>query len=165
MEMRPIIPYYAEMPDFKLEYSKEGDAGFNLPIWDDRLVNGEWSDNGEYTLQPMESKTIRTGVYMAFENGSYGQLDTRSGTSKKKIILLCHTIDAPYRGNIHLAIMNLNYKPVTIKNGMSIAQIIRHPFTECEPMQCISYDHFLAVAGKTDRMEKGFNSTGGGFED
>jgi dUTP pyrophosphatase len=168
------LPYFTEKEDFELKHSHEGDAGYNLPIWDERLNNGELSEDGSYTLRPMEALTLKTGVHIAFPYGkkvpsnipvkSYGQLDTRSGTSKAKLLLLCHTIDAPFRGNIRLALINLNIEPVTISNGMEIAQIIPHPFEIFfEPLKCSTYEEFLKVAGDTARGTGGFNSTGGGI--
>jgi len=169
------IPYFSEMPNFELKKAHIDDAGYDLPIWDERLVNGEWSTTGEYTLQPFESKKFKTGIYLGLPTGplplpmkdrhkSYGELDTRSGTSDHVLILLCHTIDSPYRGNIRLAILNLNQKPVTIKNGVRLAQIIVHPFDLPHYMsKCDTLEQFLEEAGTTERGDKGFNSTGGGL--
>lgn len=161
---RPVIPYYCEVPDYEMKFAKDGDAGYDLPIWDDRLNNGEWGENGEITLQPMESKTIKTGVYMGIPNGKYGDLDSRSGTSKAKLILLCHTIDSPYIGNIRLAILNLNTEPVTIKNGQSLFQIVIKDYTEAFTYRCKSKEDFLDIVGETSRGSKGFGSTGRGYE-
>jgi len=171
------VPYYSEMPDFELKRAHEDDAGYDLPIWDERLVNGEWSHTGEYVLQQFESKKFKTGVHIGMPVGKiadfidirhrvYGQLDTRSGTSDHKLILLCHTIDAPYRGNIRLVLMNLNPEPVTIKNGVSLAQIIFNPFGVDEQMKfikCPTLNEFMEKAGNTLRGVNGFNSTGGGL--
>jgi dUTP pyrophosphatase len=149
------LQYFSES-GIEIFHASAGAAGLDLPLWDDRMVNGEWSDNGEITLQPMEQKTIKTGVYMAIPEGYYGQLDTRSSTSKIRLDLLCHTIDSDYRGNIRLALINLNTEPVTLKNGQSIAQIIIKKHETVETEKVSSPDALPA----TVRGGGGFGSTG-----
>lgn len=149
------LQYYSES-GLPIEYGTSGSAGLDLPIWDERLTNGEWSEDGTLTLQPGEAKTVKTGVYMKIPNGYYGQLDTRSSTSKIKLILLCHTIDSDFVGNIRLALFNLNSEPVTIKNGQYLAQIIIKPYEIVKPKMVNSPDSLE----KTERGDGGFGSTG-----
>lgn len=155
----PALNFYSES-GIEPFYGTEDSAGLDLPIWDERLKNGYLSWDGEYTLQPMEALTVKTGVYMSIPEGHYGQLDTRSSTSKIKLDLLCHTIDSDYRGNIRLALINLNTVPVTIKNGQSLAQIIIKKYEKVEPVKFESYDEFLENSKQTPRGDKGFGSTG-----
>lgn len=150
--MTQDLLYYSES-GYELFYAHDGDAGLDLPIWDDRY--GE-----EITLQPGESKKLRTGVYMKIPEGNYGELDTRSSTSKIKLNLLCRTIDSGYIGNIHLAIINQNSEPVTIKQGQCICQIVIKPYTKVDPVNIPNLEGFLAVTGKTTRGDKGFGSSG-----
>jgi len=170
----PILKYYSEYEEYmekayfegdineeqykkmrRLSYGTEHSAGLDLPIWDERLVNGEWSTDGTYVLQPMEQKTFKTGVYLEIPPGHYGQLDSRSSTSKKKLDLLCHTLDADFRGNIRVAVINLNTEPVEIKNGDYLFQVIIKPYTKVVPQRVESPYHL----GDTERGEGGFGST------
>lgn len=170
----PVMKYYSEYEEYmerayfegdiseeeykkmrRLSYGTEHSAGLDLPIWDERLVNGEWSYNGRYILQPMEHKIFKTGVYMKIPEGCYGELDTRSSTSKKKLDLLCHTIDADYIGNIKVSVINLNTEPVEIKNGDYLFQIIIKPYVKVNPSRVESPDHL----GDTERGAGGFGST------
>lgn len=150
--MKFPLPYYSES-GYELFYGHDGDAGLDLPIWDDRYPD-------EITFQPMQAITIKTGVYMKIPEGNYGFLDTRSSTSKIKLDLLCRTIDEPYTGNIRLALINLNTEPVTIKQGQCVAQIIIKPYTKVEPVAFNSLEGFQNYAGETTRGDKGFGSTG-----
>jgi deoxyuridine 5'-triphosphate nucleotidohydrolase len=146
------LPYYSES-GYKLFYGHDGDAGLDLPIWDERFPQ-------EITFQPMEAITLKTGIHMKIPVGNYGFLDTRSSTSKIKLDLLCRTIDEPYTGNIRLALINLNQEPVTIKQGQCVAQIIIKEYTKVAPQKHDSLEDFLASVGETTRGDKGFGSTG-----
>lgn len=144
----------------RVSYGTDGSAGLDLPIWDDRLVNGEWSDNGEYTLQPMESKIFKTGVYMSIPKNCFGRLDNRSSTAKLHLSLLSNIIDDDFRGNIRLSIINLNTEPVTIKNGDYLFQIIIIPYVKVLPCLVNSPD----ALGETERGTGGFGSTNKKFQ-
>lgn len=153
------LPFYSES-GIEVFYGTDGSAGLDLPIWDDRLTNGEWAENGEITLQPMDALTVKTGVYLAIPKGFYGDLDTRSSTSKIKLDLLCHTIDNDYRGNIRLALINLNTVPVTIKNGQSICQIIIKKYEKVNTKGYEDLETFMDRYGDTERKDNGFGHTG-----
>lgn len=185
--MKFPLPYYSES-GYELFYGHDGDAGLDLPLWDARLTK-EYksaleatqaglserqleaieksisSDKAKMeavsiTLAPMEALTVKTGVYMKIPDDNYGFLDTRSSTSKIKLDLLCRTIDEPYTGNIRLALINLNQKPVTVKMGQCVAQIIIKPYTKTEPVPFKNLEGFLKYTGETTRGDKGFGSTG-----
>jgi len=150
--MKPILNYFSES-GHELRYGHDGDAGLDLPIWDDRYGK-------EITIMPGDSITVRTGVYLSIPVGNYGLLDTRSSTSKIKLDLLCRTIDNPYRGNIHLSLINLNDVPVTVKQGQCVAQIIIQEYTKVDPIPATDIEDFLIIAGVTSRGDKGYGSTG-----
>ncbi len=179
------LPYFSES-GYELFYGHDGDAGLDLPIWDARFTDkyayaqlveklseeelkelekdivkdkAEMHDI-EIRLEPRQSITVKTGVYMKIPEGNFGFLDTRSSTSKIKLDLLCRTIDEPYTGNIRLALINLNDVPVTIKQGQCVAQIIIMPYTKTKPNNYKSLEDFLADVGETTRGDKGFGSTG-----
>lgn len=173
------LNYYSES-GIPLIYGTEDSAGLDLPIWDARiartyvdaiergvpedqaeaLVKEEELREATLTLLPGQAYTIKTGIYMAIEKGKYGLLDTRSSTSKIKLDLLCHTIDSDYRGNIRLALINLNSEPVTIKNGQSVAQIIIKEYVKAEPKASLDHETFMLLAEETERGALGFGSTG-----
>ncbi|MNW28284.1 Deoxyuridine 5'-triphosphate nucleotidohydrolase [compost metagenome] len=168
------MPYYSES-DIQIIYGTEDSAGLDLPIWDKRLIRPEgmtdeefetWGPSkedmvaGTITLEPMGRFIVKTGVYMAIPKGYFGSLDTRSSTSKIAQDLLCHTIDADYRGNIRLAVINLNTEPVTLRNGQAIAQIIIQKYEKVKPEQQTSLEEFLVAAGQTARGANGWGHTG-----
>lgn len=182
--MEHELHYYSES-GYELFYGHQGDAGLDLPIWDARftkeykqaeaegqsddclkelekelILNNEAMNASKITLNPGEALTVKTGVYMKIPKGHFGMLDTRSSTSKIRLDLLCRTIDEPYTGNIRLALINLNDKPVIIKQGQCLAQIIIKEYTKVTPKNSINLESFLDIAGETTRGDKGFGSTG-----
>jgi deoxyuridine 5'-triphosphate nucleotidohydrolase len=152
------LPYYCAIPEFNLEYHHNDDAGLDLPIWDERLTNGELSTTGSITLASLQGITLKTGIHMAIPKGHYGLLDSRSSTSKKRLDLLCRIIDSPFRGNIRVAIINLNNHPVTVSNKDELFQIIIQKYTKKQPIRFETYEEFLAYAGTTKRGQDGFGS-------
>lgn len=155
----PELPYYCEIPDHVVEYHHDGDAGLDLPIWDERLTDGTLSENGSMWLKPGESVTIKTGVHLAIPEGNFGFLDSRSSTSKMKLDLLCRIIDSPFRGNLRLSIINLNPTlEVLISNKAELFQIVVMPYTKVQPKGLNSLDEFIAYAGETERGQEGFGS-------
>ncbi len=151
------LHYYSESGT-RVEYHHDGDAGLDLPIYDARLENGEISSGGSIRLGSLGSVTLKTGVHLAIPEGHFGFLDSRSGTSKKRLDLLCRTIDSPFRGNIRVAIINLNTEPVTISNGDELFQIVIMPYTKVTPIRHGSYEQFIQFSGMTERGEDGFGS-------
>lgn len=157
-KMLPELPYYCSIPNHEIAYHHEDDAGIDLPIWDERLNNGEFSYNGTYLLNPGESVTLKTGVHMAIPKGHYGFLDSRSSTSKKKLDLLCRIIDSPFRGNIRVAISNVGVDGVFISNKDELFQIIIQEYAKVNPVKLDSEEAFLDYAGRTARGSEGFGS-------
>lgn len=158
IEKLPELPYYCSIPDFNLNYHHDEDAGLDLPIWDERLTNGEFSSNGSITLSAGESIILKTGIHMAIPHRHYGFLDSRSGTSKKVLDLLCRIIDSPFRGNIRVAIVNAGKYPVAISNKDELFQIVVMPYAKVNPTRFDSEEAFLDHAGRTERGADGFGS-------
>ena len=155
----PELLYFSEMKGHNLNYHHSGDAGIDLPIWDERLENGELGYYGSIKLPPRGSITLKTGVHIAIPEGNFGFLDSRSSTSKKKLDLLCRVIDEPFRGNMRLAIINLSdSESVTISNGDELFQIVIMPYTRVKTVNTGSYFDFLQQAGDTSRGSEGFGS-------
>ena len=108
------------------------------------------------TLQPMERKLIPTGIAIALPNGFEAQVRPRSGLAWKHGLTVLNapgTIDADYRGEIKVILINLSETPYTITPNTRIAQLVVAPVTqfEWEPVETLD---------ETKRGEGGFGSTG-----
>ena len=79
------------------------------------------------TLAPMERKVIPTGLHIALPSGTEAQVRPRSGLAAKHGITVLNapgTIDADYRGDVGVILINLSADPFTIENGDRIAQMV-----------------------------------------
>jgi dUTP pyrophosphatase len=88
---------------------------------------------GEMTLRPGERAAVPTGLAMALPEGFEAQIRPRSGLALKHGITLLNspgTIDADYRGEIQVILVNLGDAPVTLTRGQRIAQLIVAPVTQ-----------------------------------
>jgi dUTP pyrophosphatase len=108
------------------------------------------------TLKPLERAIVPTGLYMELPVGYEAQVRPRSGLAAKKGITVLNapgTIDADYRGNVGVILVNLSNEDFTVENGERIAQMIiaKHERAEWEEVETLS---------ETDRGEGGFGSTG-----
>ena len=107
-------------------------------------------------LKPLERSIIPTGLFMALPTGYEAQVRPRSGLAAKYGLTVLNspgTIDADYRGEIGVILVNLSNVDFTIKNGERIAQIViaKHERAEWNPVQSLS---------ETSRGIGGFGSTG-----
>lgn len=108
------------------------------------------------TLAPMERALIPTGLRIQLEHGYECQIRPRSGLALKKGITVLNTpgtVDADYRGEIGIILINLGSEPFTINNGERIAQMVISPYTrvEWEPAERLD---------ETQRGDGGFGHTG-----
>lgn len=108
------------------------------------------------TLHPMERAIIKTGLFMELPVGVEAQVRPRSGLAAKKGITVLNapgTIDADYRGEVGVILVNLSNEPFTIENGERIAQLViaKHERAAWEVVDALS---------DTSRGEGGFGSTG-----
>ncbi|RZJ63529.1 MAG: dUTP diphosphatase [Flavobacterium sp.] len=108
------------------------------------------------TLNPLERAIIKTGLFMELPIGYEAQVRPRSGLAAKKGVTVLNspgTIDADYRGEIGVILVNLSNEPFTIENGERIAQMIiaKHERAEWEATETLT---------ETSRGEGGFGSTG-----
>ncbi|MBO0342133.1 dUTP diphosphatase [Flagellimonas profundi] len=108
------------------------------------------------TLKPLERAIVPTGLFMELPAGYEAQVRPRSGLAAKKGITVLNapgTIDADYRGNVGIILVNLSNEDFTIENGERIAQMViaKHERAEWEEVETLS---------DTDRGEGGFGSTG-----
>lgn len=108
------------------------------------------------TLQPLERALIPTGLYMAIPAGYEAQVRPRSGLAVKKGLTVLNspgTIDADYRGQVQVILVNVSNTLVQIEPGERIAQLViaAHAVAEWEPVE---------ILDETERGTGGFGSTG-----
>jgi dUTP pyrophosphatase len=108
------------------------------------------------TLQPLERAVVRTGIFIELPIGYEAQVRPRSGLAAKKGISVLNapgTIDADYRGEIGVILVNLSNEAFTIEDGERIAQLViaKHERAIWEEVEELS---------NTDRGSGGFGSTG-----
>ncbi len=107
-------------------------------------------------LKPMERKIIPTGLYIALPEGYEAQIRPRSGLAIKHGITLVNTpgtIDADYRGEIGIIMINLSNEDFEIQDGERIAQMVINKYEKIDWLPVESLD-------ETSRGEGGFGSTG-----
>jgi dUTP pyrophosphatase len=107
-------------------------------------------------IEPLGRVLIKTGLYLEMENGLECQVRPRSGLALKKGISVLNTpgtIDADYRGEIGVILVNLSNEAVSIEDGERIAQLI---FCRVEQVSLTE----VAVLNDSERGAGGFGSTG-----
>ena len=107
-------------------------------------------------LGPLERAIIPTGIFIELPAGYEAQIRPRSGLAAKKGVSLVNspgTIDADYRGEIGVILVNLSNDPFTVERGERIAQMV---IAKHEQARWIEVDQL----GESERGEKGFGSTG-----
>ena len=107
-------------------------------------------------LKPLERAMVPTGLYMAIPAGYEGQVRPRSGLAAKKGITVLNTpgtVDADYRGEVRVILVNLSSEPFTVEPGERIAQMVFAAHAKAELVQVESLD-------ETERGAGGFGSTG-----
>lgn len=110
----------------------------------------------DITLQPMERRLVPTGLSIALPEGYEAQVRPRSGLALKHGITLLNTpgtIDADYRGEIGVIMVNLSDTPFNIADGDRIAQLViaRYEQAEWEAVEALD---------STERGDGGFGHTG-----
>lgn len=108
------------------------------------------------TLAPMERRLIPTGLFLALPAGVEAQVRPRSGLALKKGITVLNspgTIDADYRGEVGVILINLSQDAFVINDGERIAQMViaRHEQAEWQQVD---------VLDETERGAGGFGHTG-----
>ena len=108
------------------------------------------------TLKPLERIIVKTGLFIELPVGIEAQVRPRSGLAAKKGITVLNapgTIDADYRGEIGVILVNLSNEDFKIENGERIAQLViaKHERAEWKEVKQLS---------ETKRGEGGFGSTG-----
>ena len=107
-------------------------------------------------LRPLERAMVPTGLYLEIPAGCEVQVRPRSGLAAKKGITVLNapgTIDADYRGQVCVILVNLSSEPFTVERGERIAQLVlaRHEVIEWEEVESLE---------ESTRGSGGFGSTG-----
>ncbi len=107
-------------------------------------------------LKPLERRLIPTGLHIALPEGYEAQVRPRSGLALKKGITVLNspgTIDADYRGEVGVLLINLSQEEFVVNDGERIAQMViaRHEQGEFVPVE---------VLDETERGEGGYGHTG-----
>jgi dUTP pyrophosphatase len=142
MKIRIINESGNALPDYSTELS----AGMDL-----RASLGE-----SVVLKPFERKLIPTGLFIELPQGFEAQIRPRSGLALKKGVTVLNTpgtIDADYRGEIRIILINLSQENFVIENGERICQMVvaSHEKVEWKLSE---------ILGGTDRGDGGFGHTG-----
>jgi len=127
-------------------YETEASAGMDLRA----------SISESRVLKPLERSIFGTGLFIELPRGYEAQVRPRSGLAAKKGITVLNapgTIDADYRGEIGVILVNLSNEDFTIHNGERIAQLVitKHERADWQLVEILS---------ETDRGAGGFGSTG-----
>lgn len=112
--------------------------------------------NDDLVLAPGRISLVPTGFAMALPDGYEAQIRPRSGLAVKHGISIINapgTIDADYRGEVKIALINLGQEPVTLRRGDRIAQMVIQQV-------CQVRIHIVEQLNDTDRSVGGFGHTG-----
>lgn len=132
-----------EMP----AYATEQSAGMDIRAW---------LPEGGVTLQPGERCLVPTGLYIALPAGYECQIRPRSGLALKHGVTLLNTpgtVDADYRGEIGVILVNLGQAPFTVENGERIAQMVMARYSK------VTWES-VDTLDDTERGAGGFGHTG-----
>jgi len=147
VEVRVLrLPHAADLP--LPAYHSAAAAGFDLaaavPL------------DAPVVIAPGGRAAIPTGLVLALPAGSEGQVRPRSGLAIKHGVTVLNapgTIDADYRGEVQVLLVNLGREPFTVARGMRIAQLVVAPILQAQIIDTIHLD-------ETSRGTGGFGSTG-----
>ena len=136
-------------------------AGLPLPAYQSELAAGldllaAVPADAPVTLAPGDRAMIPTGIRIALPPGTEGQIRPRSGLAFRHGISVLNapgTVDADYRGEIQVLLVNLGREPFTVERGMRIAQLIVAATTQVNICE-------VTILDGTIRGDAGFGSTG-----
>jgi dUTP pyrophosphatase len=142
MEVKVVNKGHQPLPQYATPQSAGMDLRANL--------------DAPVTLRPMERRLIPTGLHIALPVGYEAQVRPRSGLALKKGITVLNspgTIDADYRGEIGVLLINLSGEDFVVNDGERIAQMViaRHEQGQFVPVE---------VLDETERGEGGYGHTG-----
>ncbi len=129
-------------------YATDGAAGLDLVA--------AVPEGGPMVLRPGERAAVPTGLVIALPEGHEGQVRARSGRALREGLAVLNapgTVDADYRGEVKVLLVNLGQSDVTIARGERVAQLVVAPVTRVAVTQA-------GELGETARGGGGFGSTG-----
>ena len=138
------LPHNEDLP--VPNYESAAAAGMDLPA----------AVTKDVTLQPGERALIETGLAIALPEGFEAQIRPRSGLAARNGMTVLNTpgtVDADYRGEVKVILVNLGNEPFTVTRGMRIAQMVIAPVVQAT-MELVD------ELPETDRGTGGFGSTG-----
>jgi dUTP pyrophosphatase len=144
------LPHGADLP--LPSYQSEGAAGLDLLA--------AVAADAPVIIGPGERALVPTGLAIALPAGTEGQVRPRSGLAARHGVTVLNapgTIDADYRGEIQVILVNLGQEPFTVMRGTRIAQLIIAPVLQVTICETANLD-------ETTRGVGGFGSTGMGQE-
>lgn len=109
-----------------------------------------------FSLQPLERTLVQTGIFLEIPVGYEAQVRPRSGLALKKGVTVLNTpgtIDADYRGEVGVILVNISNQPFVINDGERIAQLV---FAKIEQAEFLEVEELSS----TERGAGGFGSTG-----
>jgi dUTP pyrophosphatase len=127
-------------------YATEGSSGMDLRAWLDVAL----------VLQPLERSLVPTGIFIELPEGYEVQVRPRSGLAIKQGLTCLNspgTVDADYRGELKVILINLSNEPQTIRSGDRIAQMV------LQKVEKINWQPVVAI-NETERGAGGFGHTG-----
>lgn len=132
---------------YVLEKGRESDSGYDLRLQSikDKEVN---------TIGSLETVLIHTGLYLELPDDIEVQVRPKSSLSSKGLLVHFGTVDSGYRGEVLVAMTNLNNGEVELEDNRKIAQIVFSKKTD------VDLDKVEVINKETDRGEGGFGSTG-----
>lgn len=142
MKVQIINRSHHQLPEYATEFSAGMDLRANI--------------EAPIVLKPMQRCIVPTGLYIALSAGFEAQVRPRSGLAIKKGITVLNspgTIDADYRGEIGVILINLSQEDFTITDGERIAQMViaRHEQVEWDQVELLD---------ETERGAGGFGHSG-----
>ena len=127
-------------------YETSGSSGMDLAANIDANIN----------INPGKTAIIPTGLALSIPKGFEVQIRPRSGLAAKQKISVLNTpgtIDADYRGEIKVILINLGHEPFRVEKGLRIAQMVVCPIVQAQLKE-------VDDLSETDRGKGGFGSTG-----
>ena len=138
------LPHAADLP--LPRYESSGAAGLDLLA----------ANHVTIVLAPLARAIVPTGLVMQLPDGHEAQIRPRSGLAARSGVTVINapgTIDADYRGEVQVALVNLSAEPFSVTRGMRIAQLVVAPIARACLVEVDQFD-------ETARATGGFGSTG-----
>jgi dUTP pyrophosphatase len=142
MEIKIVNRSKHPLPQYETEYSAGMDLRANI--------------SEPVTIKPLERALVPTGLFIELPEGYEAQIRPRSGMAFKHGISLLNTpgtIDADYRGEIKIILVNVSNEPYTVNDGDRVAQMVISKFVQAKLTE-------VQQLNQTERGEGGFGHTG-----